>query len=224
MNVNFIRKNINTGGFTLVEILLAIFIFGLAMAVVYASYSATMKVSRQIQDERTIYKMARVTMYRIIKDLSSLQPSGGKFDLHAEKGILNKKEFHSLSFWSASHLPFAENEDTGRPATISYYAREDEGGESVSLWRSDVTGAKPEETKETPDGGYVICKNIESFKLTFYDTEERESDTWDSSNLSGQSVPIPASAKIELALVNVTDKEKPYKFMTRVYFPYKKRK
>lgn len=224
MTVNFNRKNIKTGGFTLVEILLAIFIFGLAMAIVYASYSGTMKVSRQMEDEKKIYKMARVTMDRIIKDLSSLQPSGGKFDLHAEKGMLNKKEFHSLSFWSASHLPFGENEDTGRPATISYDVREDEGGGSVSLWRSDVTGAKPEETKETPDGGYIICKNIESFKLTFYDTEERESDTWDSTNLSGQSSPVPASAKIELALVNIDDKEKPYKFMTKIYFPYKKKK
>jgi hypothetical protein len=182
-----------------------------------------MKVSRQLEDEKKIYKMARVTMDRIIKDLSSLQPSGGKFDLHAEKEMFNQHQFHSLSFWSASHLAFSENEEAGRPATISYYVREDEGGESVSLWRSDVTGAKPEETKET-QGGYVICKNIESFKLTFYDTEERESDTWDSKNLSGQSSQVPASAKIELALVNINDKGKPYKFMTKVYFPYKKKK
>jgi general secretion pathway protein J len=224
MTVNSIRKNIHTGGFTLVEILLAIFIFGLAMATVYAAYSGTMKVARQMEDEKKIYKMARITMDRIIKDLSSLQPSGGKFNLHAEKGILNKKEFHSLSFWSASHLPFGENEDTGRPAIINYYVREDEGGESVSLWRSDVTGAKPEETQGTLEGGYVICKNIESFRLTFYDTEERESDVWDSSNISGQSSPVPASVRIELTMVNINEKEKPYKFMTKVYFPYKKRK
>jgi prepilin-type N-terminal cleavage/methylation domain-containing protein len=223
MTLNFIRKNIHTGGFTLVEILLAIFILGLAMATVYVSYSGTMRTSHQIEDESNIYKTARVTMDRMIKDLSSLQPSGGKFDFHSEKETFNKQEFHSLSFWSASHLAFGENEDTGRPATISYYVREDNGGERFSLWRSDITGAKPEDTKET-EGGYVICKNIESFRLTFYDTEERESDVWDSSSISGQSAQIPASAKIELALVNINDKGKPYKFMTKVYFPYKKRK
>jgi general secretion pathway protein J len=223
MTINSIRKNIHSGGFTLIEILLAIFILGLVMATVYVSYSGTMKTSRQMEDENNIYKMARLTMDRMIKDLSSLQPSGGRFDFHAEKESLNKKEFHSLYFWSASHLAFGENEDAGRPATIRYYVREDNGGESFSLWRSDVTGATPEDAKET-EGGYVICKSIESFRLTFEDTEGRESDLWDSSSISGQSAQIPASVKIELALANLNDRERPYNFMTKVYFPYKKRK
>jgi len=217
------EKNIHSGGFTLIEILLAIFILGMVMVTVYVSYSGTMKTSRQMEDESNIYKTARVTMDRMIKDLSSLQPSGGRFDFHAGKDTLNKKEFHSLYFWSASHLAFEENEDTGRPATIHYSVREDNSGESFSLWRSDVAGATPEDTKET-EGGYVICKNIESFRLTFDDTEGRESDVWDSSSISGQSAQIPASVKIELALVNLNDRDKPYKFMTKVYFPYKKKK
>ncbi len=223
MTVNFIRKNIKAGGFTLIEILLAIFILGLVMATVYVSYSGTMKTSRQMEDENNIYKMARVTMDRMIKDLSSLQPSGGRFDFHAEKTTLNGQEFHVIYFWSASHLAFGQNEDTGLPATIRYYVREDNDGERFSLWRSDVTGAKPEDTKDT-EGGYVICKNIKSFRLTFDDTEGRESDLWDSLSISGQSAQIPASVKIELALVNINDKERPYNFMTKVYLPYKKRK
>jgi general secretion pathway protein J len=222
MTVNFIKKIIRTGGFTLVEILIAIFILGVVMTTVYVSYNGTLKLSRQMGEESNIYKMARITMDRMIKDLSSLQPSDGKFDLRAEKKNLNKQEFYSLSFWSASHLDFGENEDTGRPATICYYVREDDGGESFSLWRADVPGSKPAETKDV-EGGYVICRNIESFRLTFYSTDGGESDLWDSSSISGQKSTVPASIKIELALVNINDKEKPYKFMTRVYFPYKKR-
>ena len=32
----------------------------------------------------------------------------------------------------------------------------------------------------------------------------------------------PRAVKIELALVNLNDKEKPYKFMTKVFLPVKK--
>jgi len=70
-------------GFTLIEILIAIFILGLVLATVYASYSGILKTSHQMEEEGNIYKMARTSMDRMIKDLSSLQSSSGSFDFHA---------------------------------------------------------------------------------------------------------------------------------------------
>ena len=218
IRVGRVFKQHSSGGFTLVEILIAIFILGLVMSTVYVSYSGTLKVSHQIEEEGNIYKMARMTMDRMIRDLSSLQTSGGSFSLHAEKEKINKKEFHSLYFWSAAHLAFGENESESRPATITYYVHEDENEGSFSLWRSDVSGAKLSDKKETEEG-YIICKNIDTFRLTFYDNEGRETDLWDSASISGQHAQLPASVKIELAMVNANDKEKPYKFMTRIFLP-----
>jgi prepilin-type N-terminal cleavage/methylation domain-containing protein len=208
-------------GFTLVEILIAIFILGLVLATVYASYSGILKTSHQMEEEGNIYKMARTSMDRMIKDLSSLQPSSGSFDFRAEKKTLSNREFYSLSFWSASHLAFGENESTGRPAAISYYVQENEGGSSFSLWRSDVSGAKPDKGKNT-SGGFVICQNVDSWNLRFYDSTGNELESWDSSSLTEQKDKAPVAVKIELALVNLNDKEKPYKFMTKVFLPVKK--
>jgi len=209
------------GGFTLVEILIAIFILGLVMATVYVSYSGILKVSREMEEENNIYKMARTSMNRMIKDLSSLQANAGSFDFRAEKRTLNNKEFYYLSFWSASHLAFSENEEEGRPATISYYVQEDEDGENYSLWRSDVTGAKPDK-EETQLGEFIICRKIDSWKLRFYDSTGREMESWDSSSLTEQKGKAPASVKIELVMANLNDKEKPYKFMTKVFLPLNK--
>lgn len=214
-------KNIRRRGFTLVEILIAIFILGLVMATVYVSYSGILKTSHQLEEEGSIYKMARTSMDRMIKDLSSLQTSSGSFDFRAEKKTLSKREFYSLSFWSASHLPFGENDSTGRPAAISYTVQEDEGGGSFSLWRSDVSGAKPSPGKNI-GGGFVICKNVDSWNLRFYDSAGSELESWDSSPLAEQKGKAPAAVKIELTLVNLNDPEKPYKFMTKVFLPVKK--
>ena len=214
-------KKITHSGFTLVEILIAIFILGLVMATVYVSYSGIMKTSHQMEEESDIYKMARMSMDRMIKDLSSLQTNAGSFDFRAEKRPLNNREFYYLSFWSASHLAFSENDEEGRPATISYYVQEDEGGDTFSLWRSDVAGTKPE--KESNQAGeFVICRNIDSWKLKFYDSTGNELESWDSSSLNEQKGKAPASVKIELVLANLKDKEKPYKFMTKVFLPVKK--
>ena len=216
-----IKLNIRSGGFTLVEIMIAIFILGLVMATVYVSYSGILKTSHQLEEEGNIYKMARTSMDRMIKDLSSLQMSSGTFDLRAEKKTLSNHNFYSLSFWSASHLVFGENGGTGRPAAISYYVQEDEGGGSFSLWRSDVSGAKPSPGKNQ-SGGFVICQNVDSWILRFYDSTGNELESWDSSSSSEQNGKVPAAVKIELALVNLNDKEKPYKFMTKVFLPVKK--
>jgi len=211
-----------SGGFTLVEIMIAILILGLVLSTVYAAYSSTMKVVRDIEYEGHLYKMARTAMDRMVKDLSSLQLSAGFFDLRAEKKILSNREFYSLSFWSASHLAFGENEGEGRPAAISYYVEEDEGGESFSLRRSDFAGAKPAQEKNI-SGGFVVCQSVDSLSLKFYDATGRESESWDSSSFSAdQKGKAPVAVKIELALVNINDKEKPYKFMTKVFLPVKK--
>jgi hypothetical protein len=178
-----------------------------------------------MEEERAIYKMSRTAMDRIIKDLSSLQASSGSFDLHTEKNTLNKHEFHSIYFWSASHLVFDENEEEGRPASIGYYVLENEDHEGFSLWRTDVSGAKPDKGKN-PDGGFVICKNIDTFRLTFYDSEGRETDSWDSSSSTGgdNTGKTPAAVKIELFLVNANDRENPYQFMTNIFLPVNKLK
>ncbi|MGB5217214.1 MAG: prepilin-type N-terminal cleavage/methylation domain-containing protein [Smithella sp.] len=209
-------------GFTLVEVLISIFILSVVMSTVYVAYSGTLKVSRQMEEEGNTYKMARITMDRIIRDLSSLQTSGGSYYFTAKKEKIQKREFHSLYFWSAAHLAFGVNEGEGSPATISYTIHEDNSEGSFSLWRADLAAARPSEKKETAEG-YIACKNIDSFKLTFYDAEERETDSWDSSSTAGQGEQLPRSVKIELAIVNTNNKEKPYKFMTRIFLPSKKK-
>jgi general secretion pathway protein J len=215
-------KKILRTGFTLVEILIAIFILSIVMATVYVSYSGTLRNSRQLEEEGDIYRMARVSMDRLIKDLSSLQKSSGYFDLRAEKKTMGRREFHSVSFWSSSHLAFGENEREGQPALISYYVQENNDGESFSLWRADVSGDKPDQTRKS-DGGFIICKNLDAFRLTFYDSAGAETDTWDSSSAQGnRQGDVPEMIKIELFLKNPADEEKPYKFMSRVFLPVKK--
>jgi general secretion pathway protein J len=206
-------------GFTLVEILIAIFILSIVMATVYVSYSGTLKTARQLEEERDIYSMARVTMDRMIQDLSSLQTSEGSFYLLAEKKKTENRTFHYLSFWSAAHLAFGENEMDGRPATITYYVTENEKKDGFSLFRRDLSGDRPD-TEEKMTDGFVICKNVNNFQLTFYDKAGMETDAW-------RCVPsgtekkdtLPVMVKIELSLINPHDPEKPYKFMTKVFLP-----
>ena len=206
-------------GFTLIEILLAIFILGLVMSTVYAAYSGNMKIVQEIEYENSIYNMARTTLDRLIRDLTSIAPLGGAFEMRADKEVLENQEFGSLFFWSAAHLAFNEDEIDGSGALIGYYVEEDAGGGSFSLRRSDLTSNKASK-ENTMQDGYVICRNIESLHFRFYDSKGREYDSWNSSsNIAEQKQKAPAAVQIELRLANIKNKEKPFKFMTKVFLP-----
>jgi len=192
------------------------------LTTVYASYSSSLRVIRDIADEREIYKMARISLDRMSKDLSSLQQSKGEFFLQAERDVLEGRDFHALKFWSAAHLDFDEKAVAQRPALISYFVRKNEENETFSLLRGDVPGVAPEPDNNEKHG-FVICENLEFLKLRFYDERGRETATWDTlSASSDQKGKPPAAVKIEMALANMNSAENPYRFTTTIFLPARK--
>ena len=65
---------------------------------------------RELGDDSRIYQMARVTLDRMSRDLTSLQRSKDAFVLQSEDGSIGKRSFEAITFWSAAHLVFDEGE------------------------------------------------------------------------------------------------------------------
>jgi prepilin-type N-terminal cleavage/methylation domain-containing protein len=59
-------------GFTLVEILLAVFIFAIVLSIIYTSYTATFRIIDETEYQADVYRMARVTLERLYEDLESV--------------------------------------------------------------------------------------------------------------------------------------------------------
>jgi prepilin-type N-terminal cleavage/methylation domain-containing protein len=208
-------------GFTLLELLIAIFILGIVLTTIYAAYSGTLTVIKELNDDSRAYQMARITLDRMNRDLSSLQRFGNVFVLQSEKSRIGDREFGSLAFWSATHLTFDEDGPSSHPASIVYFVKQDKDG-SFSLWRSDVAEAKPSPDRKT-GGGLIICQNLQAINLKFYDEGGRDYDSWDTASSSEpQKGKPPVLVQIELVLTNGRDAEKPYKFMTNVFLPVRK--
>lgn len=208
-------------GFTLLEILIAIFILGIVLTTIYAAYSGTLRVITELDDDSRAYQLARITIDRMSRDLTSLERSGDAFVLQSKRAIIGSREFGSLNFWSAAHVAFEDKELSGRPASISYFVREDGAG-GFSLWRSDVPGSRPVANNESR-GGVIICENLQALNLKFFDESGREFDSWDTvSPSTGQKGQPPALVQIDLVVANGRDTEKPYKFTTRIFLPVRK--
>lgn len=209
-------------GFTLLEILIAIAILSIVLSTVYASYSGALTIIRDLDDDSRIYDMARTTLDRINRDLSSLQRYGDDYHLQSEARDIGSRAFGSLTFWSSAHLAFQEKELAHSPAFIAYFVKEDKKSGKFSLWRSDIAQARPSFEKK-PDGGIIICEDIQSLSFKFYDESGQEYSSWDTTRPGeDQQGKPPRRVSIELLLANARDAQKPHVFVTRLFLPVKK--
>ncbi|RZB30257.1 MAG: general secretion pathway protein J [Desulfobacteraceae bacterium Eth-SRB1] len=214
--MRILKKN----GFTLIEILIAIFILTTVLTTVYAAYTGTFRLMKDTRRGDNIYSMARTAMNRMAKDIGSVCSRKGSFRFVS--GEIEKESFMELSFLSSDHLNFNDERSSGI-AAISYFVVEDDEKKSCILKRKDdLYRDKTEETEEeiSREGGYILCEGLQSLTYKFYDDKGEEYDSWDSgSDLKTQKDSAPSVVSILMNFINPDDKDRPYRFMTKVFLP-----
>lgn len=176
-------------GMTLIEILVAIFIFAIAMTTIFGSFNSVMGQVGIIEEKTAAYEMGKTCLNQIISDMSaihvSLYPNYSPPDISddpdrhlvaGESASLDGGEFSGIRFSADAHLPMEGNAGTG-VAQIAYYVRQTKDG-GQALCRSDMLYpyGPVEENEKDP----MLCKNLIGFRLLYYDEEGAEYERWDS--------------------------------------------
>jgi general secretion pathway protein J len=215
-------------GFTLMEVLIAIFILVTVLSTIYASYTGTLRIVEETQSQAEVYQVARIALERITEDLESVYVSPatravltGPLGLEDEEtltgfeGEMNEiagQRADSMRFFSRAHLVFGERDLPCGTAEIGYYVEEDEAGESLMLYRTDRL--KVEEAPEEGTGGLLLCEGLASVGFTYIDAEGEEYEDWE-----GSEKGVPRVVSVSLAFVNPSDVENPLRFVTSVALP-----
>lgn len=205
-------------GFTLIEILIAVFILGIVLSTVYASYTGTFRIIRATETDAELYGMARTVLERMTRDLEAVAAWKGAFTFTARPYYLGDREFTRLIFRSTAHIAFSEREEPAGIAVIEYGVEEGTEKEGYVLSRSDSLYRDPGK-EEAPTSGFLMCDRVETLTYRFFDSAGKEYATWDNGDNEAQKKKAPAMVEIRLGLVNEKDREHPFPFMTRVRLP-----
>lgn len=196
-------------GFTLLEIMIAIFIFAVVITTIFTSYS-TVSSGNEIIDQKTAsYEMATNCLNRMVMDLTSIHltlppeyspPELGEspelYRIVGETTNVRGTDFPKLRFTSLSHISFGEKQESGI-AEIVYYVQASEDGNYV-LKRADKLYPYGE-FKEKP-GDPVLCRDVKSLTFKYYDDDGNDYDRWDSDSEDfGYATPRAIDIKLELA-------------------------
>lgn len=177
-----------TRGFTLLEILIAIFIFAVIATTIFGSYNLIFSSTGALDSGIAIYESARNCLSRMTVDLQSVYvafPSaytpevGTSPDLYRFAGdtvTIGAAGFPRLRFTSLAHVAFDKSRSEGI-AEIVYYVRPGEDG-TFSLRRADAL--YPYEPFREKGTDPILCENLKSLKFTYYDAQGVDTDRWDS--------------------------------------------
>jgi len=232
MNPLIKTSPISQKGFTLLEILIAMFIFAVVLTTIFSSYTGTFRIIDETESQADIYAMARTVMIRMQEDLESVHFNETGASESEESSIrsttflgenkeIKGRDAGTLRFLSRAHLIFDEEDENPGVAEISYYVSENEAEESLSLYRSDRP--ELEEPQEEGTGGLILCDGLSSISITYHDADGEMHENWDTSEDEFKHK-LPAMVSILLEFVNIRNAEKPYKFMTRVALPMAREK
>jgi len=202
-------------GFTLLEILIAIVILATVLTTIYAAYTGTFRLEKQVRASDAIYTMARTSLGRMTEDIECVCRYNDS--LRFVSGEFETENCMGLSFFSSSHLNFDDERSSGI-AIIGYDIVKDADEDSCLLRRTDELCRG--NTIKTENRGYTLCTGLQSLTYTFYDSSGTEYDSWDSeSSLTAQSNRLPSIVMIKMTFVNPEDTNSPYGFMTKVSLP-----
>ena len=182
-------KHSHKTGFTLLEIMISIFIFSIIITTVFASYRSVFFSADKIDAGLDLYGMTGSCLNRISLDLSGIAiaqvPEYAKPELDStpdpyrvvgDRSDLSGADFPRLRLASRSHVPL-DGSAHESIAEIIYYVSEDEES-GYRLRRSDRL--YPYKTPEEQANDPVLCEKLKSLVFTYYDNEGETHDTWDS--------------------------------------------
>lgn len=206
-----IKTNIrNWGGFTLLEVLLAMAILAVILTVVYASFSTAGKNVEQAEAIRDENDIARTLLARLSVDIANAYPKdsgsfpsvptrfyGRKEEMDGVIGTGDRKIRHdSINLTTLTNWRKRDSKEM-ELWEVGYFFREKPDGKGYVLFRRE----KRELSKDVPvlEGGveYEITDRVESLQITYSDFGSTWTDDgWDSQS-KGR---LPKMVEIMLAL------------------------
>jgi len=212
-------------GFTLLEILISIFIFGIIFTTIFMSFNTVFSNSKTIVMDVNAYEMVKNCLNRMIEDLQStyismapeyappdFDDSPDPYRLVGDYAPTNTREFGRLRFTSLVHMPFDKDIRKGI-VEIVYYVQAASDGYFVLRRADNFYPYKPfQENEDDP----VLCERIRSLKFLYYDYDYTPHPEWNSeSNEFRYSTPRAIGIELELD----GNEASPLRFETMIKIP-----
>jgi general secretion pathway protein J len=188
----------SNSGFTLLEVLLAIFIGAIVLTVLYASFFQIINAKDSAEDKLELYHEARVIISKMTEDLSMAYPRGMIYPVQGASassffvGKTEEGERSSIDFTSLSHAGGINSGDSDQ-AEITYYLKPIPQSDLFFLMRRE----NPRIGSDSSAIEYPLSERVVGFSLAYMSSDGGEFiSEWD----SAQTNSLPKAVEIRLTI------------------------
>jgi prepilin-type N-terminal cleavage/methylation domain-containing protein len=212
-------------GFTLIEILTAVFILAVVVSLVMGSFAGIYEDADHINLGTDLHELGNACLTRMAKDLQSIHvasyPRYKPPDVDDDPEIYHVKgearstggqSFGWLRFTSMAHLSFNQQINEGI-AEVVYYVQQTPEDDFI-LRRADKLYPYPEEFEES-DTDPIMCEHVLGFEIAYFDASGREYEEWDSES-DDMTYSTPRAIGIKLTIGTESSE---YDFYSRIALP-----
>jgi len=211
----YLLKN-PSGGFTLLEVLVAMVVLVFVMTTLYQAYRSAFGIAGAAVEDNAVYAMARETFDRLTADASSITAFGGATLFRTESRREGARDFTDLEFFSRAHVNFGTKGEEGI-ALIRYTVRGDEQ-DGYSLMREDVLLTSLDDAERAKGSAHVLARSLEGITFRFFGADGEERDSWNS-DFEGMNGEVPREIRVRLSLADPGPKKGTILFGTGIALP-----
>jgi general secretion pathway protein J len=215
------KAHFNQGGFTLLEIMIAVGITALMGSLIAVTFQTGLTAKESVELEADRYRMLRVAMNRMAREIGSAfvsdryDPKRYRDANDRPTNFIGSKD--RLLFSSMAHQRLYADAKESDQMVVEYSVKT--STEREAHGRQDLVRRENVQIGEPMDRGgteEVLFEGVKRLELAFWDSEKKEwDDEWDTRRLERKQL-LPTRVRITLFAKDENDKEVRYVTQSRV--------
>jgi len=212
------------GGFTLIEVVLAVTLLAMVSTLIYGSFARSFEAIDFVEGSQARYHDVRLALERLARELSmafiydcrEVDTPTGEDTFRTLFKSERSSNVDRLVFTSFAHLRMVRDANESDQSVLTYYGDDDpEDRDLTDLMRKEKVriDGEPEEGGQAE----ILCRGIESLHFEFWDETKIEwVEEWDCSQIERLNQ-LPKLVRITLTVLDETGKELPLTTITRIF-------
>ena len=215
------RRGGGQGGFTLLEVMLAITIMGFISALLWGSFSQTANIKLRTEAGQDRVHAARVAMMRMTRELEMAYMSNSfNISLQERRTMFigaPHANFDELRFSWFGHQRLRADSAESDTAVVMYYTEPDPvDHRSMNLIRRETRRLEQKDPKTIPGEAYILCADVTRVKFQYYDYKKKEwKEEWSTMGADGLTY-LPTHVRVTLGLNDERGREVTYTSAARI--------
>src|SRR5450755_2988085 len=173
------RPRLESSGFTLIEVMLALAILAFVTTIMWGSFNQTITNKRAIETAQERTHTVRVALMRMAREIEMGYLSASENTALADRRTFLVGSSHGdvdeLSFSSFAHQRLRAGLAEGDTSIISYFGERDPDNRRVlNLMRRETRRLQAENPSNITGEAYVLCPDVRRLKFSYYDYKLKE--------------------------------------------------